>query len=124
CPGSPLRSFDLSRPTCADCFSRAKRRVASADLDHCEHPAGRESTFLRPYGTPTTCIFDRQRYLLQGWGNSGCEKRYLIFARIPSISCRRKARKVWPFTLPSEPTLRMNALIVSSSGASNTTTAS
>src|SRR5437899_4642808 len=82
-------------------------------------------TYILPlYGTPTTCIFDRRRCLLRRWGNSGCEKRYLIFARIPSISFRRNARKVWPFTLPSEPTLRMNALIVSSSGASNTTTAS
>src|SRR5438132_14371757 len=59
CPGSALRSFDPSRPTCVDCFSRAKRRVASANLDHCEHPAGGEPTFLPLYGTPTTCIFDR-----------------------------------------------------------------
>src|SRR6266536_2309624 len=50
--------------------------------------------------------------------------RYLIFARISSISFRRKARRVWLFTLPSEPILSMNALIVSSLGASTTTTTS
>src|SRR6266571_230578 len=44
-------------------------------------------------------------------------KSYLIFARMPSISFRRKARKVWLLTLPREAILSENALIVSSSGA-------
>ena len=56
--------------------------------------------------------------------NRVCEERYLIFAKIPSVSFRRNARTVWSLALPSDPTLSMNALIVSSSGASNATTVS
>ncbi len=49
---------------------------------------------------------------------------YLIFARTPSISSLRKARMVWVSTFPNELTLRAKAVMVSSSGASNTTTPS
>src|SRR5436190_16447531 len=86
---------------------------------------------VRPGGTYIfTALWDSDQVYLRPTTLSPAEmawdfeKRYLIFARIPSISFRRNARKVWPLTLPSEPTLRMNALMVSSSGASIMTTAS
>jgi len=78
----------------------------------------------RPVGFPTTSTSGRRPCRRQRWRNWDFEKGYLIFARIFSISFRRNARKVWPLTLPSEPTLRMNALMVSSSGASIMTTPS
>src|SRR6184192_2450094 len=37
---------------------------------------------------------------------------YLSFARTPSISCFRKARRVWLLTLPIEPILSKKALIL------------
>ena len=83
-----------------------------------------EPTCLPRYGIPTTSISSQRPCRPRRWRNWDFEKRYLIFARIPSISFRRNARKVWPLTLPSEPTLSMNALMVSSSGASTMTTAS
>src|SRR5439155_15223483 len=49
---------------------------------------------------------------------------YLIFAKIFSISSRRKARMVCVLTLPNEPSFIENTVTAASSGASSTSTTS
>lgn len=69
-------------------------------------------TFSLPCGIRTVFFSSQRPCRRRKWRNWVFEKSYLIFARIASISFRRNARKVWFLTLPSEPTFKMNALMV------------